>query len=79
VSGAYVDVNGGYYASATPHPLTLMDAVPDLPGRVDLVGGVGGEAAATFRVVAVDGPQEEADVSPLVRASADVDKPPSEQ
>lgn len=71
-----MDVNGGYYASATPQPLTLMDGLPDLPGRV---GGVGGEAAATFRVVAVDGPQEEADVSPLVRPSADVDKPPSEQ
>ncbi len=77
-----MDVNGGYYASATPQPLTLMDALPDLPGRaggVGGVGGVGGEAAATFRVVAVDGPQEEAGVSPLVRPSTDVDKPPSEQ
>jgi hypothetical protein len=33
VSGAYVDVKGGYYASATPFPLTLSDGLPVALGR----------------------------------------------
>lgn len=36
MNGAYVDVKGGYYTSATPHPLTLMDRLP-----VELGGGTG--------------------------------------
>ncbi len=26
--GTHIDVKGGYYASPTPHPLTLMDGLP---------------------------------------------------
>ncbi len=36
MNSAYVDVKGGYYISAIPHPLALMDGLP-----VELGGGTG--------------------------------------
>jgi hypothetical protein len=55
VSGAYVDVKGGYYASATPHPLTLMDGLP-----TELGGGTGltVQVSQQYRVIENPDPRE---------------------
>lgn len=55
MSGAYVDVKGGYYASATPHPLTLMDGLP-----VELGGGTGltVQVSQQYRVIENPDPRE---------------------
>lgn len=55
VSSPYVDVKGGYYASAAPHPLTLMDGLP-----VELGGGTGltVQVSQQYRVIESPDPRE---------------------
>lgn len=50
-----MDVRGGYYASPTPHPLTLMDGLP-----VELGGGTGltVQVSQQYRVIENPDPQE---------------------
>lgn len=55
VSSPYVDVKGGYYASAAPHPLTLMDGLPvELGGGTDLTVQV----SQQYRVIESPDPRE---------------------
>ncbi len=55
VNGPYVDVKGGYHASARPHPLTLMDGMP-----VELGGGTGltVQVSQQYRVIENPVPRE---------------------
>lgn len=50
-----MDVKGGYYASATPHPLTLMDGLP-----VELGSGTGFtiQVSQQYRVIENPDPRE---------------------
>lgn len=55
VSSPYVDVKGGYHASTTPHPLTLMDGLP-----VELGGGTSltVQISQQYRVIENPDPRE---------------------
>ena len=54
MSGAYVDVKGGYYASATPHPLTLANGLPVALHGVDLAVQI----SQQYRVIENPDPRE---------------------
>lgn len=55
LNSAYVDVKGRYFASVTPHPLTLMDGLP-----VELGGGTALTIQVTqqYRVIENPDPRE---------------------
>lgn len=55
MNGPYVNVKGGYYASATPHPLTLMDGLPvELGSGTDLTVQI----SQQYRVIENPDPRE---------------------